>query len=135
MNIISVIINLNLYVPGTFLSSILRLQPSKTRSFPIKTRVIWVPGIYIYIFAIGLLFCVDFQPLSPLLNPSSPLAGAAFSLASRADRRTQQRTRPGGEARRQVYCLRRGDNKNPRRDGSGQIILATENTTDFPQFR
>ena len=24
-------------------------DPSKTRSFPIKTGVIWVPGIYIYI--------------------------------------------------------------------------------------
>ena len=32
-------------LPGTCLSSILGLQPSKTRSFPIKTRVIWVPGI------------------------------------------------------------------------------------------
>jgi len=30
------------------LSSILGLQPSKTRPFPIKTVVIWVPGIYAY---------------------------------------------------------------------------------------
>ena len=30
--------------PGTRFSSILVLEPSKTRSFPIKTRVIWVPG-------------------------------------------------------------------------------------------
>ncbi len=36
------------YIPGSFLSFILRLKPSKTRSFPTKTRVIWVPGIYIY---------------------------------------------------------------------------------------
>ena len=35
-----------IYIPGTCLSSILRLKPSKTRSFPTKTRVIWVPGIY-----------------------------------------------------------------------------------------
>ncbi len=31
-------------LPGTCLSSILGLQPSKTSSFPIKTGVIWVPG-------------------------------------------------------------------------------------------
>ena len=39
-----------IYIPGTCLSSILVVEPSKTRSFPIKTRVIWVPGIYIYIY-------------------------------------------------------------------------------------
>ncbi len=33
-------------VPGTCLSPILGLQPSKTRSFPIKTGVIWVPGTH-----------------------------------------------------------------------------------------
>ena len=33
-------------IPGTCLSSIFGFQPSKTRSFPIKTRVIWVPGIF-----------------------------------------------------------------------------------------
>ena len=38
----------NPFVPGTCLSSILVVETSKTRSFPIKTRVIWVPGIYIY---------------------------------------------------------------------------------------
>ena len=35
------------YVPGTPLSSIFVVEPSKTRSFPIKTKVIWVPGTYI----------------------------------------------------------------------------------------
>ncbi len=37
-----------IYIPGTFLSSILRLKRFKTRSFPSKTRVIWVPvpGVY-----------------------------------------------------------------------------------------
>ena len=35
-----------LQLPGTCLSPVLRLQPSKTRSFPIKTGVIWVPGRY-----------------------------------------------------------------------------------------
>ena len=34
-----------IYVPGTCLSSILVVEPFKTRSFLIKTRVIWVPGI------------------------------------------------------------------------------------------
>ena len=38
------------YIPGTCLSPVLGVQPSKTRSCPIKTGVIWVPGIYIYIF-------------------------------------------------------------------------------------
>ncbi len=31
-------------LPGTSLSSIFGLQPSKTRPFPTKARVIWVPG-------------------------------------------------------------------------------------------
>ena len=35
-----------IYVPGTYLSSIFGLQPSKTRPLLIKTRVIWVLGIY-----------------------------------------------------------------------------------------
>ena len=45
-------------VPGTCLSSISSLGPSKTRSFPIKTRVIWVPGIIIPL-------CFIFQILRP----------------------------------------------------------------------
>ena len=36
-----------LNVPGTHLSLVLGVGPSKTGSFIIKTRVIWVPGIYI----------------------------------------------------------------------------------------
>ena len=39
-----------IYTPGTCLSSILGFEPSKRRPFPFKTRVIWVPGIYIYIY-------------------------------------------------------------------------------------
>ena len=35
-----------LYIPRTQLTSIFEGQPSKTRPFPIKTRVIWVLGIY-----------------------------------------------------------------------------------------
>ena len=41
--------NVYIYIPGTQLTSIFEGQPSKTRPFPIKTRAIWVPGIYIYI--------------------------------------------------------------------------------------
>ena len=37
----------DLYIPGTQMTSIFEGQPPKTRPFPIKTRVIWVPGIYI----------------------------------------------------------------------------------------
>ena len=39
-------------IPGTQMTSIFEGQPSKTRPFPIKTRVIWVPGICIYIYTI-----------------------------------------------------------------------------------
>ena len=35
------------YIPGTCLSCILEVEPSKTRPFSSKTRVIWVPGHYI----------------------------------------------------------------------------------------
>ena len=31
-----------------FVDSMFSLGPSETRSFAVKTRVIWVPGIYIY---------------------------------------------------------------------------------------
>ena len=34
------------YIPETSLSPVLGVQPSKTRSFPIKSGVIWVPGTY-----------------------------------------------------------------------------------------
>ncbi len=39
-----------IYIPGTCLSSILVLQPSNRRPFPIKTGVIWAPGIQIYVY-------------------------------------------------------------------------------------
>ena len=35
-----------IYIPGTQMTSVFEGQPPKTRPFPIKTRVIWVPGIY-----------------------------------------------------------------------------------------
>ena len=35
-----------IHIPGTCLSSILGVEPSKTRPFSSKTRVIWVLGIY-----------------------------------------------------------------------------------------
>ena len=47
--------NIYIYVPGTQMTSIFKGQPPKTRPFPIKTRVICVPGIYIYIY----LFCTQ----------------------------------------------------------------------------
>ena len=37
------------YQPGTLLSSMFSFDPSKTMSFPTKTRVTWAPGIYIHI--------------------------------------------------------------------------------------
>ena len=48
-NIYIIYIIYYIYTPGTCLSSILGFEPSKRRPFPFKTRVIWVPGIYIYI--------------------------------------------------------------------------------------
>ena len=36
------------------MTSIFEGHPPKTRPFPIKTRVIWVPGIYIYDITIPL---------------------------------------------------------------------------------
>ena len=39
----------NILVPGTQMTSIFEGKPHKTRPFPIKTSVSWVPGIYIYI--------------------------------------------------------------------------------------
>ncbi len=38
------------YIPRTQLASIFECQTSKSRPFPIKTRVTWVRGIYIYIY-------------------------------------------------------------------------------------
>ena len=48
-NTIYIYIHLHLhtiYIPGACLSSILVQHPSKTRTFPIKARVIWVLGTY-----------------------------------------------------------------------------------------
>ena len=43
------------YIPGTQMTSIFEGQPPKTRPFPIKTRVSWVPGMYCFIsFRCGL---------------------------------------------------------------------------------
>ena len=36
------------YVPGTCLSSILGVEPSKTRPFSIKIRVMWVLGGHLF---------------------------------------------------------------------------------------
>ena len=47
---IHIIYSTYIYIPRTQMTSIFEGQPSKTRAFPIKTRVIWVPGIYISIY-------------------------------------------------------------------------------------
>ena len=49
--------NLARYIPRTQLTSIFEGQPSKTRPFPFKTRVSWVPGIYTWI--LWLVYLVD----------------------------------------------------------------------------
>ena len=44
-----------IYIPGTQMTSIFEGQPPKTRPFPIKTRVIWVPGTYIPLITCNIL--------------------------------------------------------------------------------
>ena len=44
----SLLVSGRIILPGTYLSSIFWLQPCKTRPFLVKTRVIWVLGMYIY---------------------------------------------------------------------------------------
>ena len=46
---------IDIYTPGTCLSSILGVEPPKTRPFRTKTRVSWVPGKYIsYVHILGM---------------------------------------------------------------------------------
>ena len=40
-------VDIQIYIPGTQMTSIFEGQPLKTRPFRTKRRVIWVPGIYI----------------------------------------------------------------------------------------
>ena len=47
-----------LYVPGTCLSSILGFEPSKRRPFPFKTKVSWVPGMYIFMYIYIFRYCM-----------------------------------------------------------------------------
>ena len=71
-----------IYIPGTCLSSILGLQPSKTRSFPSKTEVIWVPGIHKYIDMYVTLFCLYtvFGTKVPLYRTRVPVTSVSGSL-------------------------------------------------------
>ena len=50
-------------VPGT---SVFEGQPPKTRPFPIKTRVIWVPGRYCNYFCLFKVFFSFYHAKSPL---------------------------------------------------------------------
>ena len=51
--------------PGTQITSIFEGQPRKTRPFPIKTRVIWVPGIYVYIYINNCIYGAPLQNSGP----------------------------------------------------------------------
>ena len=51
------------YIPGTQMSSIFEGQPHIIRPFPFKTRVLWVPGVYIYIYPIYILYSLLSQAL------------------------------------------------------------------------
>ena len=53
-----------LFVPGAPMTSIFEGQPLKTRSFPFKTRVIWVTGSFdfhlsIFIFVLSTTVCLS----------------------------------------------------------------------------
>ena len=50
---------MSIYLPRTQLTSIFEGQPIKTRPFPSKTRVIWVLGVYIYIYIRGNNFLIE----------------------------------------------------------------------------
>ena len=59
-----------IHIPGTPMTSIFEGQPPKTRCFPTKTRVIWVPGIYKYIICVVLIdqWCIS----NPIIQASPP---------------------------------------------------------------
>ena len=59
------------------MTSIFEGQPPKTRPFPIKTKVIWVPGICIYVYILfdsesfGLIWSSDTRCISGVLSDAS----------------------------------------------------------------
>ena len=61
------------------MTSIFEGQPPKTRPFPNKTRVIWVPGIYIYVYYIYYTYYTlsDVPDVPPLWSFPVMLAGRA----------------------------------------------------------
>ena len=60
-----------IYIPETCLSFVLGVEPSKRRAFPIKTRVMWVPGIYIYIAVFTTLLQPDLFAAKALCRPET----------------------------------------------------------------
>ncbi len=74
-----------IYIPRTQITSIFEGQAPKTRPFPIKTRVIWVPGIYIYIhmYIDNYIYPIDRMIESMgfcrIPHPTTPLSHLAMS--------------------------------------------------------
>ncbi len=72
-----------IYIPGTCLSSILEFEPSKRRPFPIKTGVIWVPGINIcYINATEIAYYIDRHVPWHAIPSSSPKTPSQIIIPS-----------------------------------------------------
>ena len=55
-----------IYIPRAQITSIFEGQPSKTRPFPIKSRVIWVLGIYIYMPTFSCFLWVNIAYMDPM---------------------------------------------------------------------
>ena len=74
-----------LYIPRTQLTSIFEGQPSKTRPFPIKTRVIWVLGIYMFLGKKTLMVACDSSckigSKTSTWNPPPPTSHWRFCLS------------------------------------------------------
>ena len=56
------------------MTSIFEGQPPKTRPFPIKTRVIWVPGIYIFVWRVQVTG-LAYRIFIPVIGSNSNVIG------------------------------------------------------------
>ena len=97
-----------IYIPRTQLTSIIfEGQPSKTRPFSIKTRVIWVPGIYIEDYTIHLYGdCNKLIFSDPFLNQSLFMSFLGFEGSNGLKNRLIF-LQPGGDFFRDVIFLKR----------------------------
>ncbi len=80
-----------IYIPRTQKASIVEGQFSKTRPFAIKTRVIWVLGIYIYTHIIYIIYMyLHITHMYYLLMASTPWSFWSFSCQKLRGRQPRQ---------------------------------------------